>query len=568
GETVIFSNQLGAKTLLNRIKEIQPVIPGNILNEKNWNILLSVISGQSTFRKRDRQKSKDRKTKGGVKNIIKEELYKVDMQQEAIGKTIPPGPQRIRGIAGSGKTILLSQKAAHMHLKHPDWKIALIFFTRSLYDNTIKEVDKWVRRFSNGEMGYDPDMNKNLKIFHAWGEKNREGFYRMICEHHHYRPLSAGSSKLGDGPPNKKLILACKIFLEKQEQVNPVFDAVLIDEAQDLLVDDDDLKYRGKQPFFWLAYQSLKETGDSGEKRLIWAYDEAQSLNSLNVPTARELFGDQLRFRRMVSGFHKGSIRKSEVMNKCYRTPGPILVAAHALGMGLLRPGGMLRGYTTQEDWENIGYEIKEGSFRPGKKIVLHRPEENTPNKVPEFWVDPVINFNNYNTRKEELDHLADSIKNDINQHKLNPSRDILVIVLGDFREAFKLKIEAARHLMNKGVDIYIPKSLRNNELYPKYPDIDPDKFWNRGGVTITNIHRAKGNEAYMVYVIGLDKIAENEADFSLRNQLFVALTRTKGWLKVMGVGNFPFYNEFRDVLKSGNTFEFTFQRLLDEKVN
>jgi len=64
-----------------------------------------------------------------------------------------------------------------------------------------------------------------------------------------------------------------------------------------------------------------------------------------------------------------------------------------------------------------------------------------------------------------------------------------------------------------------------------------------------------------MVYVIGLDMIAEKEDNFALRNQLFVALTRTKGWLNISGVGDYPMYKEFEEVLASGNKFEFIFQR-------
>ncbi len=105
-------------------------------------------------------------------------------------------------------------------------------------------------------------------------------------------------------------------------------------------------------------------------------------------------------------------LEKSEIMNKCYRTPGPVLTAAHAIGMGLLRPDGMLRGYTTQEDWENIGYEVLEGSFNPpGQKVVLHRPDEMTPNRVPELWDDDIVDFNKYNKRKNELEALAENIK-------------------------------------------------------------------------------------------------------------------------------------------------------------
>ena len=587
---IIFADQLGSKSFLNRISEIETDNGREEINDKAFEDLLMVLTGQVTFKEESKKtqtdgeeestsimdtitgvlrgnKKEEKKKRGEVKSQIKEELYKVDMQQEVIGKTIPPGPQRIRGIAGSGKTVLLAQKAAHMHLKHPDWKIALIFFTRSLYDTVILEVDKWLNRFSNGEVSYDPD-DDNLNILHAWGAKDQPGFYREICNFHDIKPLHAMKKVLGDGDPNEKLVKACKLLLDKVDSIKPVYDAILIDEAQDLVVDDEDLKYEGKQPFYWLAYKALKPIEGKDSKRLIWAYDEAQSLNALNIPTAPELFGDEQKFKRMVSGFHEGGINKSEIMNKCYRTPGPVLTAAHAIGMGLLRPEGMLRGFTTQEDWENIGYEVQEGSFNPpGQKVVLHRPKATTPNRMPDLWNDDIIKFNKYETRQKEFEALAENIKYNLEQDELNPSRDILVIALGESKECYNLKTSAAKALKKENIDVFIPSALKNNIIYPKYPNTDPNKFWNKDGVTISTTYRAKGNEAYMVYVIGLDNIAKNESDFALRNQLFVALTRTKGWLKVSGIGEYSLYEEFENVLDSGGTFEFKFQRPLEEKV-
>ncbi|MFW5988004.1 MAG: DUF4145 domain-containing protein [bacterium] len=575
-KNLIFADQMGSTTLLNRLSDIETISGSRGLNDEAWKDILMALTGQVTFKIEGEDEKPEKKGLGGlldrfkndnksrseVKQTIKKDLFEVDMQQEIIGKTIPPGPQRIRGIAGSGKTVLLAQKAAHMHLKHPDWKIALIFFTRSLYDNVIQEVNKWLKRFSNGEVEYNPKGNPNLQVLHAWGAKDQPGFYREICEHHNVKPLHAMSKKLGKGAPNEKLVKACKFLLENADEIEEIYDAILIDEAQDLVVDGDELRFEDKQPFYWLAYQTLKPILKDNDKRIIWAYDEAQSLNSLNIPTAPQLFGDNKEFKRMVSGFHEGGIRKSEIMNKCYRTPGPVLTAAHAIGMGLLRQDGMLRGYTTQEDWENIGYKVLEGSFNPpGQKVVLHRPEEMTPNRVPELWDDDIIKFKKYNKRKNELKSVAESIKYNIEKDKLKATRDILVIVLGDPQESYKLKVEVAKAIKNVGIDIYMPKALKNNIFYPKYPNIDPNKFWNKGGITVTNTFKAKGNEAYMVYVIGLDVIAKAEDNFALRNQLFVALTRTKGWLKVSGVGDYPMYKEFEDVLASGNKFEFTFQR-------
>ena len=64
---------------------------------------------------------------------MKGKMYDLDIQQETIAKAIPPGPQRIRGIAGSGKTVLICQRAAIMHLRNPNSEnSSCIFHTKSL----------------------------------------------------------------------------------------------------------------------------------------------------------------------------------------------------------------------------------------------------------------------------------------------------------------------------------------------------------------------------------------------------------------------------------------------------
>jgi superfamily I DNA and RNA helicase len=111
---------------------------------------------------------------------------------------------------------------------------------------------------------------------------------------------------------------------------------------------------------------------------------------------------------------------------------------------------------------------------------------------------------------------------------------------------------------MEHGIDIYIPSSLELNDTNPKWPNINRDLFWYDGGVTISRIDRTKGNEADMVYLVGLDNIAKNESDTKLRNQLFVALTRSRGWVDISGIGDYPFYEEVNKVIAQGNTFTFT----------
>ncbi|HAJ63048.1 MAG TPA: DNA/RNA helicase [Cyanobacteria bacterium UBA8543] len=552
------------KTLLELIEQTTPIIKGCHLTVEQWKLLQAVISGTPVFRTRLRAKAfvplhsgqpNNQQTRGSVLASVRQRLSEFDLQQEHIGKEIPPGPQRIRGIAGSGKTVLLCQKAAHMHLKHPEWDIAFVFFSRSLYHHIILQLDKWVRRFSGDEVGYDP-KNLKLRSLHAWGAKNQPGLYSSICKAAGVKRLTVNDTH--SKQPNEALAEVC-IQLLHNTVVPTLYDAILIDEGQDLIVDDP-LKFEGKQPFYWMAYQALRPVDPAypEQRRLIWGYDEAQSLESLKIPNASELFGENLG--HLVTGQYSDGIRKSELMHRCYRTPGPILTAAHGIGMGLLRRGGMLTGITRAEDWRAIGYEVT-GRFTPGQQITLRRPPENSPNLIPELWQGQVLEFVAYRSRQEELTALAENIIYNLRHDGLKPSREILVIVLGAGFEAMELETAVAEFLISQGIDIYIPSTLDCNILKTDKENRDPNKFWCEGGVTVSRIHRAKGNEADMVYVVGLDNVAKDESNLQLRNQLFVALTRARGWVKLSGLGSYAMYEEMWQVMRSGDTFTFTFRR-------
>ena len=71
----------------------------------------------------------------------------------------------------------------------------------------------------------------------------------------------------------------------------------------------------------------------------------------------------------------------------------------------------------------------------------------------------------------------------------------------------------------------------------PKKTTVIPTSF----GVKVVSPYLAStapiGQEADMVYVVGLDNLAKNESNLSLRNQLFIALTRARGWVKLSGWG-------------------------------
>lgn len=238
GLPFICNDQMGEVGLQNCIKEAQPELSGESLNDAQYTSLLSIISGTYILRQPlEKVKPFNQRNRYNILAEAQKFMYQWDAQQEWISKSVPPGPQRVRGIAGSGKTVLFSQKAVIMHLKHPDWKIAFVFFTRSLYEQIENLFNFWIKHFTNGEREYNNSKDSNLRIFHAWGAKERDGFYGEICRIFRKKKLIPKNTP--EKNPNRGLAYSCNHFLDNQPNFDPVFDALVIDEGQDLITEDD-----------------------------------------------------------------------------------------------------------------------------------------------------------------------------------------------------------------------------------------------------------------------------------------------------------------------------------------
>ena len=62
---------------------------------------------------------------------LESEITNFDEKQRHIALVDVDGPARIRGLAGSGKTVILAMKAAHIHLNNPESLILITFYTKS-----------------------------------------------------------------------------------------------------------------------------------------------------------------------------------------------------------------------------------------------------------------------------------------------------------------------------------------------------------------------------------------------------------------------------------------------------
>jgi len=176
---------------------------------------------------------------------------------------------------------------------------------------------------------------------------------------------------------------------------------------------------------------------------------------------------------------------------------------------------------------------------------------------------------------------LLKKIRTNIESEGLNPSREILIIILGPDKESSEqapaspsglsspsiaLQRQVANYLQMNGIPYYLPGASHPNR-YPDPSHRNADRFWWDGAITISRMYRAKGHESPMVYVLGLEQVAQDENNLRLRNQLFVALTRSTAWIHLSGIQDpntqtdYLLYDEIRRVITSKNTLRFTFRR-------
>lgn len=514
-----------------------------------------------------------------VINEIESSLKVLDETQQKIAFEVPDGPQRLRGLAGTGKTVLFAKRVAKLHIKYPNWDIGFIFFTRSLYDQVLELITLYCQELGDR----DPNWQK-IKVMHSWGGREQNGFYSDLAKRTGMTPLNVTDVKnqIGNTGPNESFEYICLSLARNQlmkggystQQISQIaeiqnlepnqilfasemiqtayieietnkislfpelYDALFVDEGQDL----PPICYK-------LLLSSLKEP-----KRLYWAYDEAQGIGSLTIPSSAAMFGRDVsgKPRVDVAGTYPGGIQKSHRMHRCYRTPRLLLMTAHALNMGLLREEGALQGVTTKDDWEALGYTITEGDFSvtsvsQGRNVTLTRDRKASPHPIDhesfkqKDSLGDVLISQAFDSEIDECDWIAQQVTKDL-ELGFKPDDIIITALSGNKEREYMQMLKEA--LTRSGVDNFIA-------------GVDGDRsiFRMAGKVTISNIFRTKGNEAWKVYACRFHYANQplrwkNETDLQKRNEAFVALTRTKVWCVVTGLED-AIFNELKLIIAS-----------------
>ena len=472
--------------------------------------LSSVIQAITSITKRNQRSYVQKEDSRGAKlKKLEDSIANLDRtQSEAVIETVE-GVQRIRGLAGSGKTIVLALKVAYLHAKHPDWDIAVTFNTRSLK----VQFKSLINTFTIEHTSEEPDWEK-IKIIHAWGSPTTEGIYFEVCKEHgiEYRDLSNAkqlASTINENP-DLAFDIVCYEALKKITNFNQYYDAILIDEAQDF-----------SKHFLLLCYKIVKNP-----KRLIYAYDELQSLNNKVMSSPEDIFGKdtQGKFNVKLRNL-KGQPKQDIILEKCYRNSRPVLSSAHALGFGIYRNEGLIQMFDYAGLWEDIGYKVQDGQLEDGKFVRLARTNETSPTFLENHSdIKDLIIFKSFNKKQEQFEWLAEQIERNIKEDELKHD-DIIVIHTNPYTTR-SVAGEAREILYKKGINSHLAGVTTS-----------PDKFFSEESITFSSINRAKGNEAAMIYVMDAHECFSGSELARKRNILFTAMTRSKAWLRVIGYG-------------------------------
>jgi hypothetical protein len=394
-------------------------------------------------------------------------------------------PRIIRGVAGSGKTVVLaSQVARYIAVDHAEQElfpsekksVAVVCFNRSLVPLLRKQVQKAYRRRTL------EDLPSEVRVTHV-----NSLMYRLI--HDGLFPLEYIPTKATSAIERARGYLdQIRTFSasapEHYESV--LLDAIFVDEGQDLEIEE-----------FELLLSLLRPNQETKEKCLIIFYDDAQNLYAKKRPVWKDIGIDVQRGDR------------SKIMKECFRNTKEIITLAFNV---LLGSASADRTKVQTRTYSNINELLQTG-------LVEEVDSHYHINFAERTFDVPTIRL--FVSRNAEHRWVCDEIKHLLTDEQVLPS-DILVLC-NTHEECSRIGQELRQAKLKEVWGIRHPHRESEKDEY----------IFADSELTVSTINSAKGYDAQIVFLLAADTFTTEPEG---RASFYVGATRAKLLLYVTGL--------------------------------
>ena len=412
-------------------------------------------------------------------------LKEPTQQQRELGRADLRGNHRLfRGVAGSGKSVMLALSVAHTLVKNREdrqadlfqtvgpRKVLVVCFNRTLVHYLRDRIND---RF--GRLAWDKPAEDELTVVHF------EGLVRQLQTKS--RKFQTGFDYRQKGP-RASAIVAALDGMGVTERGKYQFDAVYVDEAQDFLPDE----------FGVLSRLCRKD--ESGKQTLILFYDNAQNIYAAPTPVWSHL-GINI-------------VGRTVFLDQCHRNTTQLLRFAFNVLVGSFAPEGVrvnTRKFADVDSLKDRGLIVEAG----GRFDILFTPRSG-----------PLPVVRRYSERTVEIDRVVEMFRRLVNKHRVEPS-DILILFKSHHPYSETLGPKLNKVLGRQGRVRFVDSVHNDNKRHPLIQE---------GVLTVSTIASAKGYDAPIVFLIGVDRLRSDVTDD--RALFYVAATRSKARLIVTGV--------------------------------
>ena len=375
-------------------------------------------------------------------------------QQRLSNLDLDGKPRLVRGVAGSGKSVVLCNWLAKIvqRLKpNAKQKVWAVYANRSLHKLLRQSVEAaWSRLNEDKLIGEDPFPWENVELLHI-----KDVLAGIL-------PEASMSMERFEFDYDR----AAEEFLNRHaaDQLLPRCTALFIDEAQDM------------GPSTLRLLLSLVEQSDPDDENSRSAhifYDNAQNIYGRKTPTWSE-FGLDLRGR-------------STIMRESFRSTKPITEFA----VNVLARLSKHETRADQKELVNMG--LVEASNRGGKQWLNVRYNQiHGPSPI----------FHSFDRRREEIERIAKHIRHLTQEEAVRPA-DITIIYNGK-RLAEDLQTGLRPALSKIGIEL----SLQKNRPFERKDNT----------LVMTTPHSYKGYESEVIIIPGVDQYVTGQGEILANN--------------------------------------------------